>query len=210
MKPSVANAPVRSELIAPGKTKDDWRDFAKKLVPGGDEVLWAEAFDGFLLGRLRSRYIDPVNAVRHASKWKGEGFTIVSIQCALIEFLAALRAGKKYRHKNPQPPHEYKNSGDLFCDFLRKIDPFDKLFTKAQAKDFYANVRCGLLHEARTNGDWIIRASGTTAVDCSRKIVYRNSFQDLIERYIHDYGLALAGDVPLQEAFIRKFNDLAD
>jgi hypothetical protein len=170
VKPSVSNTPARLELIAPGKTKDDWRDFAKKLVPGGDGVLWAEAFDSFLFARLQSRYID-LAAVRDGSKWNGEGFTIVSIQCALIEFLAALREGKKFRHENPMPPHEYKNSSDLFCDFLRKTDPFDKLFTKPQVKDFYANVRCGLLHEARTKGDWIIRASGTPAVDCQRKIV---------------------------------------
>ena len=210
MKPSIANAPARSESIAPGKTKDHWRDFAKILVPGGDEVLWAEAFDSFLFARLQSRYIDPVAAVRDGSNWNGEGFTIVSIQCALIEFLAALREGKKYRHQNPQPPHEYRNSGDLLCDFLRKTDPFDKLFTRAQAQDFYTNVRCALLHEARTKGGWIIWASGTPAVDCQRKIVYRDSFQDLIQEYIRNYGLALLKNIPLQEAFIRKFNDLAD
>lgn len=122
MKPSVSNTPARLELIAPGKTKDDWRDFAKKLVPGGDGVLWAEAFDSFLFARLQSRYIDPIAAVRDGSKWNGEGFTIVSIQCALIEFLAALREGKKFRHENPMPPHEYKNSSDLFCDFLSAKD----------------------------------------------------------------------------------------
>ncbi|WP_414709252.1 hypothetical protein [Rhizobium sp.] len=210
MNQSILNGPARPELIAPGKTKDDWHDFAKKLVPGGDEVLWAEAFESFLSARLHSRYIDPIAAVRDGSKWKGEGFTIVSIQCALIEFLAALRAGKNFRHENPVPPHEYKNSSGLFCDFLRKTDPFDKLFTKPQAKDFYANVRCGLLHEARTKGDWIIWASGTPAVDCQRKIVYRDSFQDLIEGYIQDYGRALLEDIPLQNAFVRKFNDLAD
>lgn len=47
-------------------------------------------------------------------------------------------------------------------------------------------------------------------MDCQRKIVYRDSFQDLIERYIQDYGRALLEDIPLQKAFVRKFNDLAD
>jgi hypothetical protein len=207
---SVYKNPARLELIAPGKTKNDWRDFGKNLVPGGDELLWAEAFQSFLFARLRSRYIDPIAAVRHGSKWNGEGFTIVSIQCALIEFLAALREGKKFRYDNPTPPHEYNTSSDLFCDFLRKTDPFGKLFTKRQAKDFYVNVRCGLLHEARTKGNWIIWASGTPAVDCHRKIVYRDSFQTLIEEYVKNYGLELLSDTLLQEAFIRKYNDLAD
>lgn len=200
---------ARPEFIAPGKTTDDWTKFAKQLVPGGDADIWAEAFDKFLLGRLRSRYLNPIAMVRDKGKWEGEGFTIVSIQCALIEFLGATRAGKNFRHKNPQPPHEYKFSGDLFVDFLFQTPPFDKLFSKGQAEDFYSNVRCALLHEARTKDGWIIWSAGATAVDCRKKIVYRDSFQGVIEGYINDYGLALTADASLQEAFLRKFNDLA-
>jgi hypothetical protein len=209
VKPSVSNKPYSLVSIAPGKTSDDWHCFARNLVPGGDELLWAEAFETFLFARLRSRYIGPIRALRDGGKLEGEGFTIVSIQCALLEFLAALRAGKKFRHENPTPPHEYKNSSGLFCDFLQMTDPFCKLFTKSQAKDFYANVRCGLLHEARTKNNWIIWASGTPAVNADKKIVYRDTFQDVVEQYIRDYGISLLKDVPLQEAFIRKFNDLA-
>lgn len=195
--------------IAPGKTGDDWKDFAEKLVPGGDAGLWAEAFETYLLARLQSRYLKPIANVQDKGAWKGEGFTIVSIQCALIEFLAATRLGKIYRHDNPHPPYEYKNSSKLFVEFLFQTSPFDKLFSEADAKDFYSNVRCALLHEARTKSGWIIWASGAAPVDCKRKIVYRDSFQTLIENYITDYGAALTGDVPLQEAFLRKFNDLA-
>ncbi len=210
VKVSVPVVPARSQLIAPGRTKEDWHNFAERLVPGGDGGPWKEAFEGFLLARLQSRYITPIAAVRDALKWNGEGFAIVSIQCALIEFLAALREGKRFRYENPKPPHEYRNSRDLFCDFLRRTAPFASLFTKAQAWDFYGNVRCGLLHEARTKGEWIVWASGSPAVDCQRKIVYRDSFQELIESYIRDYGRALVGNALLQEAFLRKFNDLAD
>lgn len=207
---SIVNVPDSSELIAPGKTKDNWHDFVNRLGPGGDSALWAEAFDNFLFSRLQSRYIDPITSVQKGMNWNGEGFTIVSIQCALVEFLAALREDKKYRHKSPQSPYEYNKSGDLFCDFLRNTDPFDKLFTRQQAQDFYINVRCELLHEARTKGGWVIWASGTPAVNCQRRIVYRDSFQRLIEKYIQDYGHALLENVSLQSAFIRKFNDLAD
>jgi hypothetical protein len=200
---------ARSELIAPGKTKDDWKKFAKQLVPGGNADIWAEAFDKFLLGRLRSRYLKPIAMVRDKGEWEGEGFTIVSIQCALIEFLAATRAGKNYRHRNPQPPHEYQKSGELFVDFLFQTAPFDKQFSKGQAEDFYTNVRCALLHEARTKNGWIVWVTGAIAVDCKKKIVYRDSFQRVIEGYVDDYGIALTADISLQEAFLRKFNDLA-
>jgi hypothetical protein len=200
---------ARSEFIAPGKTKDDWTKFAKQLVPGGDADIWAEAFDKFLLGRLRSRYLKPIAMVRDKGEWEGEGFTIVSIQCALIEFLAATHAGKNYRHKNAQPLHEYQNSRELFVDFLFQTAPFDKLFSNGDAGDFYSNVRCALLHEARTKNGWIIWVTGTIAIDCQKKIVYRDSFQGVIEGYINDYGIALTADASLQEAFLRKFNDLA-
>lgn len=147
--------------------------------------------------------------IRDNGTWEGEGFTIASIQCALIEFLAATRAGKNYRHKNPQGPYEYNVSRDLFVDFLFRTEPFDKLFSKIDAENFYSNVRCALLHEARTKAGWIIWSSGAVAVDCKKKIVYRDSFQTLIEQYIDDYGRALATSIPLQEAFLRKFHDLA-
>ncbi|RWD79110.1 hypothetical protein [Mesorhizobium sp.] len=199
----------RSEYIAPGKTKDDWAKFAKQLVPGGDADIWAEAFNTFLFGRLDSRYLKPIAKVRDKGGWEGEGFTIVSIQCALIEFLAATLAGKNYRHKNPKPPHEYNRSGELFVEFLFTTPPFDKLFSKADGEAFYSNVRCALLHEARTRDGWIIWATGITAVDCKRKIVFRDTLQGVLEDYIKDYGTTLTADVALQEAFLRKFNDLA-
>lgn len=209
MSQTATSASPRSEFIAPGKTKDDWTKFSRQLMPGGDADIWAEAFDKFLLARLRSRYLKPIAMVRDKGEWEGEGFTIVSIQCALIEFLAATRTGKNYRHRNPQPPHEYQKSGELFVDFLFQTAPFDKLFSKGQAEDFYTNVRCALLHEARTKDGWIIWVTGAIAVDCQKKIVYRDSFQSVIEGYINDYGIALTADIPLQEAFVRKFNDLA-
>lgn len=209
MSQTAAAASARSEFIAPGKTKNDWVKFAKLLVPGGDANVWAEAFNTYLLARLQSRYLGPIGMLRDKGRWEGEGFTIVSIQCALIEFLAATRAGKKYRHKNAQSPHEYQNSRKLFVDFLFQTAPFDKLFSEGAAGDFYINVRCALLHEARTKDGWIIWVTGAVPVDCKKKIIYRDSFQATIEGYINDYGLALTADASLQGAFIRKFNDLA-
>lgn len=205
----INSASARLELLAPGKTNRDWSNFSKRLSPGRDPDLWAETFDAFLLGRLKSRYLTPIGMIRDNGTWEGEGFTIASIQCALIEFLAATRAGKNYRHKNPQGPYEYNGSRDLFVDFLFRTEPFDKLFSKIDAESFYSNVRCALLHEARTKDGWIIWSSGAVAVDCKKKIVYRDSFQTLIEQYIDDYGRALATSIPLQEAFLRKFHDLA-
>jgi hypothetical protein len=160
--------------------------------------------------RVVSQYVDAViRLLRDEGSWEGEGFSIVSIQCAMLEFLAACRGGLIYRHRNPQPPFEYSASGDIFASFLAETAPFSALFTRDDAVEFYRQVRCALLHEARTKSGWTIHASGQTGVNCLRKIVYRNTFQTLIEDYIDGYGRDLLANTDLQAAFVRKFDDLA-
>lgn len=200
---------VRGIYLAPRRSAEDWWIVSSQLVIGGDASLWAEAFQDFLFARLQSRYLKPIRLLQDEGSWEGEGFSIVSIQCAMLEFLAACRRGLIYRHKNPQPPFEYSVSGELFASFLSETAPFNALFTSDNAVEFYRKVRCALLHEARTKSGWTIHASGQTGIDCSRKIVYRDAFQKLIEDYIDGYGHELLTNTDLQAAFVRKFNDLA-
>lgn len=200
---------VREIFLAPRRSANDWRRVSSQLVIGGDASPWADVFQEFFFERLESRYLKPLTLLQDEGSWEGEGFSIVSIQCAMLEFLAACRGGLIYRHRNPQPPFEYSASGDLFASFLAQTAPFNALFTPDNAVEFYRQVRCALLHEARTKGGWIIQASGSVGVDCARKIVFRNTFQKNITDYIEDYGHALLADAGLQAAFLRKFNDLA-
>ncbi|MBX4967799.1 hypothetical protein [Rhizobium binae] len=82
--------------IAGKLTGDDWRKCKAKLVVGADEEDWASAYQDFFRQRLKLRYLDPIKLLGAPGGWQGEGFSIVSIQCALIEFLAASRSGKNY------------------------------------------------------------------------------------------------------------------
>lgn len=202
----------RTTYIAGKLTTDHWRTFKATLVVGGDAEPWADAFDNYLRQRLHLRYLRPIQLLQSNGTWEGEGFSIVSVQCALIEFLAALRKGENYRHlKRGETlgPHEYNRSGDLFRDFLATEQPFNAWFTPDTAADFYASIRCALLHEARTKNGWIIWGSSAVPVDAGRKIVYRDTLQSTILDYVESYGQALLTDQPLQEAFIRKFDNLA-
>ncbi len=203
------NGDVRDIFLAPGRSAKDWRQVSGQLEIGGDASAWADVFHEFFFARLESRYLKPIRLLQDEGSWEGEGFSIVSIQCAMLEFLAACRGGMIYRHKNPKPPFEYSASGELFAMFLAKTAPFDALFTPVTAAEFYRQVRCALLHEARTKGGWIIQASGSLGVDCPRKTVFRNTFQKNITDYIEAYGHALLAEPGLQAAFVRKFNDLA-
>lgn len=136
----------------------------------------------------------------------GEGFAAMTLICSLIEFLQSCYEGKKYHRDNPDDDFEYGDnlgSSRKFKKFLECQYPFSSIFaqtftnsagtTNTFAEDFYTSVRCGLLHEAATNNNWIIRekhSNPDTFVDISnhaKKIIYRNNFFKAIKKYFGEY-----------------------
>ncbi len=203
--------PREKTYVAGGLTVEDWESQKKTLAVGGAPEPWADAFENFFLQRLLLRYFRPIEFIQENGDWQGEGFSMVSLQCALIEFLAATRKGIIYRHLNRGEvlgQFEYANSSRLFCRFLQDETPFKQWFDENSAADFYSSVRCALLHEARTKNGWRIWRTGAPAVDTARKIVFCDTLQEAIQAYVGEYGRALLQDAPLQSAFIRKFDDL--
>jgi hypothetical protein len=201
--------------IARGKTCGDWHLSKKDLVVGGDPTPWRSVFEDYFRGRLQDRYLDPIKTLQDHGHWQGEGFSIVAIQCSLLEFLESTLQGKNYRYlKRGEKvgPYEYSSSKDIFVDFLCKRQPFKGVFGQDPdlAEDFYVGVRCGLLHEARTKNGWLIRAgmSAATLVDGPGRILYRDKFQDGLLEFVAWYEKALPSNSALQEAFIRKFDAL--
>ena len=151
--------------IADQHTVADWKAMKTRLDPGNPDN-WEDAFNLFFRKRIETRYFSPIKQLIKEDKKAGEGFAIVALQCSLIEFLASTRTGQKYKHcpqiekkKNIEcGPHEYCHSSKLFIDFLYNQKPFKAYFkSKGKADYFYENVRCALLHEARTTGGWKIR-----------------------------------------------------
>ena len=94
--------------------------------------------------------------------------------------------------------------------FLTKRTPFNAEFDAPLARDFYKNVRCGLLHEARTKGGWTIQGKSHAAKLVSRadSIVYRDDFQDGLLTFFKWYEGSLLTQTQLQDAFTRKFDSL--
>lgn len=199
------------DYIAGWKTAQDWRCLKTELE--GSNPPWQAAFETFFVRRIALRYLNPIKLLQEHGTFEGEGFSIVAIQCTLIEFLAATRLGKSYRLvKKGEPPldnFEYSNSSDVFIDFLSSAKPFSAVFTHALAQAFYRSVRCGLLHEARTKDGWTIWAKGSDLIDPAGKVVFRDNLQAAIDSYINSYGRDLVEDPHLQSAFIRKFDSLA-
>jgi hypothetical protein len=201
-------------FIAGKKRVSHWRAFRAALTVGGDPALWKKAFGGYFHARLSYRYLKPLKTLQESGSMRGEGFSIVAIQCSLIEFLESTIQGKSYRYRrNGDPPlgqYEYSNSGGIFESFLVNRTPFDTVFTQQVAYDVYVSVRCGVLHEARTKNGWTILAKSKTGqvVDANLRIVYRDNFQSGLLRFVKWYKTELPLRDTLQDAFLRKFDSL--
>lgn len=133
--------------------------------------------------RLKRKYFDPIQLIIEEDILVGEGFTIVTVQCALIEMFAAFRQGKIFNHKksSSSPKYEYRESQKMFTSLLHTSTIFQDNFWQYKHKDikendkpynaydFYNNVRCGLIHEARTKDNWHITATSLTNTNKNEK-----------------------------------------
>jgi len=200
--------------IAGLKTIDDWKTFRVTLVSGKEPTRWQEAFDSYFYDRLSLRYLNPIKILQDNDTFQGEGFSMLALQCSLIEFLESTIQGISYRYRRkkdaPLTKHEYSESGDMFVQFLTKRKPFSQSFNEQSAMDFYANIRCGLLHEARTKGGWTVWAKSASGqlISVADKIVFRDNFQQALLEFVEWYKGTLLSDSLIQEAFIRKFDSL--
>jgi len=204
--------------IAGKRTVADWNRLNAEL--SNHPNLWETAFDDFFYSRLKTRYLNPIHLLQFHGENTGEGFSIVSLQCALIEFLQTTRdganfknGGGKYEPENNK--YEYGSSSKkIFTRFLTKQESFKSIFDETLARSFYSNVRCSLLHEARTTGNWRITAnsqrSETIKEENGVKFLQRDRFQQDLEAYIWRYKIELLSDTGLQEAFKRKFDALCE
>ena len=207
-----------STKIFGAKTVGDWKVLRDQLLDNSDsDQNWIEAFELFK-DRLDTRYFNPINAIKkhNQTKYKGEGFAIMTILCSLIEFLESTWIGKNYRYvygdDNINRKIEYNKSQPLFIDFLTKRPPFNNFFNYSSARKFYSEVRCGLLHEAATKGDWKIQSKAMYDLysrDSDGHHIQRNKFEKAIKEYLDFYKDNLLIDQDRQKAFIRKMNHIA-
>ncbi len=206
------------EFVSGSKTPADWKKAKARLSSESTEEDGLQAFEDFFRDRLELRYLGPIKTLQVNGTLTGEGFAIATIQCALVEFIEACIQGRSYRYVRPPAKlgqFEYSSSRELFKTFLTTRQPFASEFDAVLADDFYENVRCALLHEARTKKGWRIWAFNTFGaqdqiVDKNSKIFYRDNFQIGLETLIADYRAELITNDGYKQAFIRKFDDLCE
>lgn len=199
--------------ISGSNTINDWIILRNELdINPGDNQLWIKAYEDFLYKRIDTRYLKPIQAIKNNIKtYEGENFAIVTILCSLIEFLEATITGVTYKYKKPDVNNfEYNDSKNKFINFLENRFPFNKKFDHNLAKIFYENVRCGMLHEAQTEGNWLIRVDNKKDIIETRAdgmIVFDVSkFQTSLEIFFKRYRDDLMKDDYLKVALRRKIN----
>ncbi|TKT92662.1 hypothetical protein [Dyadobacter frigoris] len=208
--------PLKTQ-IAGNKTVQDWQAVKLILIELQENASWEKAYEEYFLTRLNDRYIRPLNSIKENGSYSGEGFSIMTILCSIIEFLESTYQGKNYKFRRRNDPgltaYQYDSSEDIFVSFLVNRTPFNTDFNNTTSKDFYKNIRCGLLHEARTKGNWAIWGrSNSVIVEAKngKMIIYRDNFFESIFTYLDLYKMELLASATLKSAFIRKFDNLCE
>jgi hypothetical protein len=179
----------------------EWPTDRNRLEAGDDEA-WKLAVE-ILRKRLCGRYLDQSRALLDRSY---SGFAVLAIDCAVVETLEQFRRGAK---ETPR-----RMGLQFFKTFLTKTR-FGNHFTEATAQLFYETVRCGILHQAETTADSIVKKKSATFVVKQSTTgngitINARRFHEELEAALADYVSALlAGDVGLRTSFITKMNFIA-
>jgi len=103
-----------------------------------------EKIASLIYSRFMERYIEPFenNPSKH-------GFSMMAVSCLMIEGLFCFQKGRKKTGEK---------GGDVFEQFFSNSSNL-KVFT-GLGRDFYENVRCGILHQGETYAGWKILRKG--------------------------------------------------
>lgn len=146
--------------------------------------------------RLRERYVDPVEGMRLEQK---NGFAVMALSCLLIETLESFYRGWQ---KSP-------NSNLAFCGFFDRHASLVPEF-KGYAQSFYANVRCGILHQGETTQGWTItRKAAASLFEPASLAIHATKFNRILGTAIDQYSKALATSALSEDVwknFLKKMN----
>lgn len=213
--------PMEEVKISKDFTNRDWVELRRQLVL---DENWETAFRVFN-DRVQTRFLTPIEKIKGIEKNEGQGFSITLISVALLEHLAALESGKIYKVSRPGSrrelsPIEYSVSAGLFNSFLKKATLFKESFSDGSRKNFYDNIRCGLVHEARTLGNDIIISDTSEKNERKGELYFKigNQFRlnrDELLRKIQEHvsqmrsRLLDKNDQLLKRNFILKFDEIS-
>lgn len=198
--------------IAPGFKHSDWKRLYLDDAHGPD---WQTA-TFILKSRMESRYIEPVDLLLNCDeqrpcKHRSFGFTVLAIDCLLIETLQAFKDGRRRTNKN-----------DGKCAFVRFLvaSPSMRRIFECDielAERLYTDYRCGILHQGEIKNNSLVWSVGEESAffkdddeDPARRqmVVNRTQFHNNIKSDFKHYLSELhdSANEELRRNFRRKMD----
>ena len=179
--------------IAPNYSKESYLNL--KLSMQSSAADWHEAIT-ILRDRIEGRYFNQIDLL--LGDINSNGFTIMALNCLLIEALFQFRDGKK---TTPRP------NSETYPMFL--LEEFPLAFDlREKADKFYSDIRCGILHSAQTqNGSRLSDEQGfVVRLDSSSVVVSVLELTLALRAYFDVYTQRLANpaEITLRQNFIKK------
>lgn len=131
----------------------------------------------FIYHRLYSRYLKPFEFANKSFNTQfRNGFSIMANCCLLIETLESFKNGWE---------DTLKLSEKAFEQFFQT----DKFFSEfiAFEKDFYRNVRCGILHQGETLQGWKVTRMNRNLFNSGTKTVDALTFHSRLKKSLKQY-----------------------
>jgi hypothetical protein len=165
----------------------------------------------FLDARYRERFFEPIKTLKKApGNESGYGFAVMALCCLMIETIESYREGLPSTSADDmkalqgvsanttggdytlRPPFQ-NCSGAVFENFF-KCQKHQKFFSGVSGKQFFEDVRCGLLHQAQTKGGWLISRRGKYLDVSPTPSINRDEFSERLEECFEDYLKELEAD----------------
>ncbi len=186
--------------ISPKYTSDYWRRLKPKLkleLTSSTENDWRKAIDIFR-DRIDGRFLKFICLIE---KDTFAGFAVLALDCLLIETLKQFWEGVRDSKGKSKP---------YFIQFLTNSS-FGEFFSNGKAEMFYCQIRCGILHQAETKENSLIKTSGPLVKytdDGKGLIVNRKLFHEQLMKEFETYISRLLdpSEQELREKFIKKMD----
>jgi hypothetical protein len=191
--------------IAPGITDNEYK---KLNLDDNDSPDWERAVDIFRL-RISSRYLEPIDLLIEKDSNRKiinrrYGFSILAIDCLLMETLQAFREGLT---------DTKGKSKEMFINFLTQREGFKHEFNKNDAVKFYYDFRCGVLHNAEIMGDSLLWSVGMVKGKKAdgKPYINRTKIHELIKKEVELYCEELRNKTngEIRKNFRKKMNFIA-
>jgi hypothetical protein len=179
--------------ISPNYNKDSYLNLNLSLQSSQSDWNTAVAI---LKDRIEGRYFNQIALL--SNDINANGFTIMALNCLLIETLFQFRDGKE---ETPRP------NSKTYPAFL--LQEFSSAFKDRQtAESFYSNIRCGILHSAQTKNESRLsdREDVVVILEEETLVVSVKGISSMLKAYFEHYlqKLSNPNEVTLRNNFINK------